>query len=42
MKNIGGISTWTDKSIQLVVNRESYYLVGVGDDITFVKRNYRS
>ena len=42
MKNMGGISLGQHKSIQLVVIGESYYLIGVGDDITSIKRNYRS
>ena len=39
MKNMGGISLGQHKSIQLVVIGETYYLIGVGDDIQFIKRN---
>ncbi|MEK5039538.1 flagellar biosynthetic protein FliO [Sporosarcina sp. FSL K6-3457] len=37
MKNMGGLSLGQHKSIQLVVIGESYYLVGVGDDIRLLK-----
>ncbi|NYF24241.1 flagellar biosynthetic protein FliO [Sporosarcina sp. JAI121] len=37
MKNMGGISLGQHKSIQLVVVGESYYLIGVGDDIRMLK-----
>ncbi len=37
MKNMGGISLGQNKSIQLVVIGESYYLIGVGDDIRLLK-----
>ena len=37
MKNMGGISLGQHKSIQLVVVGESYYLIGVGDDIRLLK-----
>ncbi len=37
MKNLGGISLGQHKSIQLVVIGESYYLVGVGDDVSLLK-----
>ncbi|KAA0966504.1 hypothetical protein FQ087_09825 [Sporosarcina sp. ANT_H38] len=37
MKNMGGISLGQQKSIQLVVIGESYYLIGVGDDIRLLK-----
>lgn len=37
MKNMGGISLGQHKSIQLVVIGESYYLIGVGDDIRLLK-----
>ena len=37
MKNMGGISLGQHKSIQLVVIGETYYLIGVGDDISLLK-----
>lgn len=37
MKNMGGISLGQHKSVQLVVIGESYYLIGVGDDIRLLK-----
>jgi flagellar protein FliO/FliZ len=37
MKNMGGISLGQQKSIQLVVIGEAYYLIGVGDDIRLLK-----
>lgn len=37
MKNMGGISLGQHKSIQLVVIGESYYLIGVGEDIRLLK-----
>ncbi|WP_438317629.1 flagellar biosynthetic protein FliO [Sporosarcina sp. FA9] len=37
MKNMGGISLGQHKSIQLVVIGETYYLIGVGDDIRLLK-----
>ena len=37
MKNMGGLSLGQHKSIQLVVIGESYYLVGVGDDVSLLK-----
>lgn len=37
MKNMGGISLGQHKSIQLVVIGESYYLIGVGNDIRMLK-----
>ncbi|WP_203246234.1 flagellar biosynthetic protein FliO [Sporosarcina beigongshangi] len=37
MKNMGGISLGQHKSIQLVIIGDSYYLVGVGDDIRLLK-----
>lgn len=37
MKNMGGISLGQHKSIQLVTIGESYYLIGVGDDIRLLK-----
>lgn len=37
MKNMGGISLGQQKSIQLVVIGESYYLIGVGNDIRLLK-----
>jgi flagellar protein FliO/FliZ len=37
MKNMGGLSLGQHKSIQLVVIGESYYLIGVGDDIRLLK-----
>jgi len=37
MKNMGGISLGQHKSVQLVVIAESYYLIGVGEDIRLLK-----
>lgn len=37
MKNIGGLSLGQHKSIQLVVIGESYYLIGVGDEVRLLK-----
>lgn len=37
MKNMGGISLGQHKSIQLVVIGNTYYLIGVGDDIRLLK-----
>ncbi len=37
MKNMGGLSLGQHKSIQLVVIGQSYYLIGVGDDIRLLK-----
>lgn len=37
MKNMGGISLGQHKSIQLVIIGDSYYLIGVGDDIRLLK-----
>lgn len=37
MKNMGGISLGQHKSVQLVVVGESYYLIGVGEDIRLLK-----
>ncbi len=37
MKNMGGISLGQHKSIQLVVIGETYYIIGVGDDIRLLK-----
>ncbi len=37
MKNLGGISLGQHKSIQLVVIGDSYYLIGVGEDIRLLK-----
>lgn len=37
MKNMGGISLGQHKSVQLVVIGESYYLIGVGEDIRLLK-----
>ncbi|WP_318615412.1 flagellar biosynthetic protein FliO [Sporosarcina sp. YIM B06819] len=37
MKNMGGISLGQHKSVQLVAVGESYYLIGVGDDIRLLK-----
>lgn len=37
MINIGGLSLGQHKSIQLVVIGDSYYLVGVGDDVSLLK-----
>ncbi len=37
MKNIGGISLGQNKSVQLVVVGETYYLIGVGDDVRLLK-----
>ena len=37
MKNIGGLSLGQHKSIQLVVIGESYYLIGVGEEVRLLK-----
>lgn len=37
MKNLGGLSLGQQKSIQLVVVGQSYYLIGVGEDICLLK-----
>ncbi|MFC5603075.1 flagellar biosynthetic protein FliO [Sporosarcina koreensis] len=37
MKNVGGISLGQQKSIQLVVIGDSYYLIGVGDEVRLLK-----
>lgn len=37
MKNIGGLSLGQQKSIQLVVIGDSYYLIGVGDEVRLLK-----
>ncbi|CAM3077423.1 flagellar biosynthetic protein FliO [Filibacter tadaridae] len=37
MKNMGGVSLGQHKSMQLVVVGESYFLIGVGDDIRLLK-----
>lgn len=37
MKNMGGLSLGQHKSIQLVVIGDSYYLVGVGDNVSLLK-----
>lgn len=37
MKNLGGLSLGQQKSIQLVVVGETYYLIGVGEDIRLLK-----
>lgn len=37
MKNLGGLSLGQQKSIQLVVVGEAYYLIGVGEDIRLLK-----
>lgn len=37
MKNMGGISLGQQKSIQLVVVGDTYYLIGVGEDIRLLK-----
>lgn len=37
MKNMGGISLGQHKSVQLVVIGESYYLIGVGEDVRLLK-----
>lgn len=37
MKNLGGLSLGQQKSIQLIVVGETYYLVGVGEDIRLLK-----
>lgn len=37
MKNMGGISLGQHKSIQLVVIGDTYYLIGVGEDIRLLK-----
>lgn len=37
MKNVGGISLGQQKSIQLILIGNTYYLVGVGEDIRLLK-----
>ncbi|WP_342512593.1 flagellar biosynthetic protein FliO [Sporosarcina sp. FSL K6-1522] len=37
MKNMGGISLGQQKSIQLVVIGDAYYLIGVGDEVRLLK-----
>lgn len=37
MKNMGGISLGQQKSVQLIVVGNTYYLVGVGEDIRLLK-----
>ncbi|WP_252503595.1 flagellar biosynthetic protein FliO [Sporosarcina sp. Marseille-Q4943] len=37
MKNVGGLSLGQQKSIQLVVIGDSYYLIGVGDEVRLLK-----
>lgn len=37
MKNLGGLSLGQQKSIQLIVVGETYYLIGVGEDIRLLK-----
>lgn len=37
MKNVGGLSLGQHKSIQLVVIGESYYLIGVGEEVRLLK-----
>jgi flagellar protein FliO/FliZ len=37
MKNVGGLSLGQQKSIQLVVIGETYYLIGVGDEVRLLK-----
>lgn len=37
MKNMGGLSLGQHKSVQLVAVGDSYYLIGVGDDIRLLK-----
>lgn len=37
MKNVGGISLGQNKSVQLIVVGNQYYLVGVGEDIRLLK-----
>lgn len=37
MRNIGGLSLGQQKSIQLIVVGDTYYLVGVGEDIRLLK-----
>lgn len=37
MKNLGGISLGQQKSIQLITVGDTYYLVGVGEDIRLLK-----
>lgn len=37
MKNLGGISLGQQKSIQLIIVGDTYYLVGVGEDIRLLK-----
>lgn len=37
MKNVGGLSLGQQKSVQLIVVGDRYYLIGVGDDIRLLK-----
>ena len=37
MKNVGGLSLGQQKSIQLVIIGETYYLIGVGDEVRLLK-----
>lgn len=37
MKNLGGLSLGQQKSVQLIVVGDAYYLVGVGEDIRLLK-----
>lgn len=37
MKNVGGLSLGQQKSIQLVIIGDSYYLIGVGDEVRLLK-----
>ncbi|MCG7342880.1 flagellar biosynthetic protein FliO [Sporosarcina sp. ACRSL] len=37
IKNVGGLSLGQHKSIQLVVIGDSYYLIGVGDEVRLLK-----
>lgn len=37
MKNLGGLSLGQQKSVQLIVVGETYYLIGVGEDIRLLK-----
>ncbi|MDN4607452.1 flagellar biosynthetic protein FliO [Sporosarcina highlanderae] len=37
MKNIGGLSLGQNKSIQLVVIGETYFIIGVGDEVRLLK-----
>lgn len=37
MKNVGGLSLGQQKSLQLVVVGDTYYLVGVGDEVRLLK-----